>query len=79
VAFSVIYNVVFADGPLGDDIFRSRGSKSRKPAKRTASIPVPLIGKIAELLLKRQNDREWEAVLANIKARVEAETLATVD
>ena len=43
------------------------------------SIPVPLIGKIAELLLKRQNDREWEAVLANIKARVEAETLATVD
>jgi len=39
----------------------------------TYSIPVPLIGKIAELLLKRLNDKEWEAVLANIKARIEAE------
>jgi uncharacterized membrane protein len=36
------------------------------------SIPVPLIGKIAELMLRRQNDREWEAILANIKAQVEA-------
>lgn len=37
------------------------------------TIPVPLVGRIAEWLLKRQNEREWEAILANIKARVESE------
>jgi len=37
------------------------------------TIPVPLVGKIAEALLKRQNEREWELMLANLKARVEAE------
>jgi len=36
-------------------------------------IPIPLVGKIAESLLKKQNEREWEAILANIKARLEAE------
>ena len=36
------------------------------------SVPVPLVGKIAELLLKKQNEREWESVLGNLKARVEA-------
>lgn len=37
------------------------------------SIPVPLLGRMAELMLKKHNDREWEAILANIKARVESE------
>ena len=40
------------------------------------SVPVPLVGRIAELLLKRQNEREWEAVLANMKARIESEVKA---
>ncbi len=38
------------------------------------AIPIPLVGKIAELLLKKQNDREGEVTLANLKARVEAGT-----
>ena len=38
------------------------------------TIPVPLVGRMAELMLKRHNDREWEAMLANIKARVESDT-----
>jgi uncharacterized protein YndB with AHSA1/START domain len=42
------------------------------------SVPVPLVGKVAELVLKRQNEREWEAVLANIKARIESEVKAQV-
>jgi uncharacterized protein YndB with AHSA1/START domain len=40
------------------------------------SVPVPLVGRIAELMLKRQNEREWEAILANIKARIESEVKA---
>lgn len=41
--------------------------------KSEYTVPVPLVGRIAELLLKKQNEREWESVLGNIKARVEAE------
>lgn len=37
-------------------------------------IPVPLVGKLAEALLKKHNEREWEAILDNLKARLEAET-----
>jgi uncharacterized protein YndB with AHSA1/START domain len=40
------------------------------------SVPVPLVGKIAELILKKQNEREWESVLGNLKARVEAQASA---
>jgi carbon monoxide dehydrogenase subunit G len=42
-------------------------------------IPIPLVGKIAEVLLKKRNEREWEASLQNIKASIEAETPAAVD
>ena len=42
-------------------------------------IPIPLVGKIAEMLLKKQNEREWEAILDNLKARLEAENQASVD
>lgn len=42
-------------------------------------IPFPLVGKIAEALLKKHNEREWQAILDNIKAKLEAETPAAVD
>jgi uncharacterized membrane protein len=35
------------------------------------TVPVPVLGRLAEALVVRQNDRELETVLANIKARVE--------
>ena len=35
-------------------------------------IPIPLVGKVAELFLKKQNEREGEVMFANLKARVEA-------
>jgi len=41
--------------------------------------PIPLIGKIAEPLLKKMNEREWEAVNANLKAKLEARATAAVD
>lgn len=42
-------------------------------------IPIPLVGKIAEALLKKHNEREWQAILDNLKARLEAETPVAVD
>jgi hypothetical protein len=35
-------------------------------------IPIPLVGRIAESLLKKMNEREWEVVDANLKAKLEA-------
>jgi uncharacterized membrane protein len=35
------------------------------------SVPVPVLGRLAEALVVKQNDRELDTTLANIKARVE--------
>jgi uncharacterized protein YndB with AHSA1/START domain len=35
-------------------------------------VPVPLLGKIAEVLLARQNEQQGETLLANLKAKMEA-------
>ena len=36
------------------------------------NIPIPLIGKLAETIIVRQNEHETEALLANLKTRMEA-------
>jgi len=41
-------------------------------------VPIPLVGKIAESLLKKMNEREWEVVDLNLKARLEAQAPAAV-
>ena len=35
------------------------------------TVPVPVLGRLAEALVVRQNERELDTTLANIKARVE--------
>ena len=35
------------------------------------TIPVPLLGKLAEAFIAKQNEREAEVMLANLKARME--------
>ncbi len=35
-------------------------------------IPVPILGKLAEAVIRRQNEREAELALSNIKARMES-------
>ena len=35
-------------------------------------VPVPLLGKLAESFILKQNDQEGDALLANLKARMEA-------
>ena len=36
------------------------------------TVPIPLLGKVAEVLIVKQNERELELVLANLKAKMEA-------
>jgi len=36
------------------------------------TVPIPLLGKVAEALIVKQNERELELVLANLKAKMEA-------
>ena len=36
------------------------------------TIPVPLLGKLAEVFIVKQNEHEAEGMLANLKARLEA-------
>jgi uncharacterized protein YndB with AHSA1/START domain len=36
------------------------------------TVPIPLIGKLAEAFIVKQNENEAEAILANVKARMEA-------
>ena len=42
-------------------------------------IPIPLVGKVAEKLLKKRNEREWQTCLENLKELVEAENQASAD
>jgi uncharacterized membrane protein len=35
------------------------------------TVPIPLLGKLAEAFIVKQNEREAEAMLANLKARME--------
>ncbi len=36
------------------------------------NIPIPVLGKLAEAIIVKMNDREGELLLANLKARMEA-------
>ena len=36
------------------------------------TVPIPLIGKLAEVFIVKQNENEAETILANLKARMEA-------
>ncbi len=40
------------------------------------AVPIPLVGKIAESLLAKRNEREWDAILANAKDTIEAGSAA---
>ena len=36
------------------------------------TVPVPVLGKLAEAVIVKMNEREGDLVLANLKARMEA-------
>lgn len=51
--------------------FAGAAGKSQLNLTVDYTVPVPILGKIAEKLILRQNEREAELAMANIKARLE--------
>jgi len=55
-----------------DWTFSSEGSSTRMTADVDYTIPVPVLGKLAEKVVLAQNEHEAEVTLANLKVRMEA-------
>jgi uncharacterized membrane protein len=53
-------------------LFQAEGAGTRLTFEAEYTVPIPLLGKIAEAILVRQNEQEAETILANLKARMEA-------
>lgn len=52
--------------------FAPDGGGTRVTIQVDYKVPVPLVGKIAEAMLMRQNEQQAETVLNNLKAKMEA-------
>ncbi|MBU0493591.1 MAG: SRPBCC family protein, partial [Chloroflexi bacterium] len=52
--------------------YQSEDGGTRVTLEVAYTVPVPLLGKLAAALIVRQNEREAETLLANLKARMEA-------
>ena len=55
--------------------YQSEGEATKVTFMAEYSIPIPLIGKLAEAFIVKQNENEAETLLANLKARMEAKDL----
>ena len=49
--------------------FRARGEITRVTLTIEYSVPIPLLGKLAEAIIVKMNDQEADLVMANLKAR----------
>lgn len=66
------YFVIETKGGIKSSIiwtFRSRDDKTRVTFTVDYKIPVPLLGKLAEVIITRMNDQEGELIMANIHTR----------
>jgi len=52
--------------------FLSEGGDTRVTFAAAYSVPVPLLGRLAEAVIVKVNEHEAEALLENLKARMEA-------
>jgi uncharacterized membrane protein len=52
--------------------FQPEGGGTKLTLVAEYKVPVPLVGRIAEAILLRQNEQQAETVLANLKQRMEA-------
>lgn len=52
--------------------FHPEGNGTRTTFEAEYTVPIPLLGKLAESLIVRQNQNEMEVLLANLKDRMEA-------
>jgi uncharacterized membrane protein len=52
--------------------FQPEAGGTRVNLRIEYTVPVPVLGKLAEVVIIRQNDHEAEVLLANLKAKMEA-------
>jgi coenzyme Q-binding protein COQ10 len=52
--------------------YASKGKGTELSLAVEYEMPVPILGKIAEAVVRRQNEREADLALANVKARMES-------
>ena len=52
--------------------FQPEDSGTKVTVEVEYTVPIPLLGKVAEAFIVKQNERELELVLANLKAKMEA-------
>ena len=53
-------------------LFQPEAKGTKVTFKVEYTIPVPVLGKLAEAIIVKMNDHEGELILANLKARMEA-------
>ena len=66
--------VTRTEGGIDSEIiweYEAMDQATKLTMKTTYSIPIPLIGKLAERFIVKQNENEAEIILANLKARME--------
>jgi uncharacterized membrane protein len=51
--------------------YQSEGEATKVTFRAEYTVPIPLLGKLAEAFIVKQNDNEAEVILANLKARME--------
>ena len=52
--------------------YQSEGEATKVTFRAEYIVPIPLLGKLAEAFIVKQNENEAETLLANLKARMEA-------
>jgi len=53
-------------------IFQPEAGGIKVTIEAEYTVPIPVLGKLAEAIIVKMNDREGELILANLKARMEA-------
>jgi hypothetical protein len=51
--------------------FRPEAGGTKVTFEVEYTVPIPVLGKLAEAIIVKMNDREGELILANLKARME--------
>ena len=52
-------------------MFQSEGDETKVTIEMEYTIPIPLLGKLAEAIIFKMNEHEGEVLLSNLKARME--------
>ena len=53
-------------------LFQPEAGGTKVTFKVEYTVPIPVLGKLAEAVIVKMNDREGDLILANLKARMEA-------